>query len=166
MSDSNPSRTPEPSEGTWQAEAFALVRQLFEDRIPFNQQLGLVLHSIGEEGAVLRFPFREQLVGNFARGSLHGGVISAALDTVGGVVAFLGVMRRLEGRSEEEKVRRLGKIGTIDLRVDYLRSGLGKEFFASGFVLRTGNKVAVTRMELHNQDESLLAVGTGTYIVG
>jgi hypothetical protein len=88
------------------------------------------------------------------------------LDTVGGLVALLGVMQQLEECSDQERVRRLGKIGTIDLRVDYLRSGLGREFFASGFVLRTGNKVAVTRMELHNEKESLLAVGTGTYIVG
>ena len=166
MSDSNTSQDSKSSQGGWQTEAFALVRRLFEDRIPFNQQLGLTLHSIGEGEAVLRFPFKDELVGNFVKKALHGGVISAALDTVGGVVAFLGVMQQLEGHPDEEKVRRLGKIGTIDVRVDYLRSGLGQEFFASGYVLRTGSKVAVTRMELHNEEESLLAVGTGTYIVG
>jgi acyl-coenzyme A thioesterase PaaI-like protein len=32
--------------------------------------------------------------------------------------------------------------------------------------MRTGRKVAVTRMELKNQEDLLIAVGTGTYIVG
>jgi acyl-coenzyme A thioesterase PaaI-like protein len=32
--------------------------------------------------------------------------------------------------------------------------------------MRTGRKVAVTRMELHNDERVLVAVGTGTYIVG
>jgi acyl-coenzyme A thioesterase PaaI-like protein len=35
-----------------------------------------------------------------------------------------------------------------------------------GVVLRTGSKVAVTRMEMHNDQKTLIAVGTGTYIVG
>jgi acyl-coenzyme A thioesterase PaaI-like protein len=32
--------------------------------------------------------------------------------------------------------------------------------------MRSGNKVAVTRMEFFNNKEILIAVGTGTYIVG
>ncbi|MGH9388979.1 MAG: thioesterase family protein, partial [Vicinamibacteria bacterium] len=31
---------------------------------------------------------------------------------------------------------------------------------------RSGNKVAVTRMELHNDEDSLIAVGTAAYLVG
>ena len=56
-------------------------------------------------------------------------------------------------------------MGTIDLRVDYLRPGLGQSFSAKGFVLRTGRKVAVTRMELHNDKDLLIAVGTGAYSI-
>ena len=70
MSDSNTSQDSKSSQGGWQTEAFALVRRLFEDRIPFNQQLGLVLHSIGEGEAVLRFPFKDELVGNIATETL------------------------------------------------------------------------------------------------
>ena len=57
-------------------------------------------------------------------------------------------------------------MGTIDLRVDYLRPGIGKHFIASSFILRAGNKVAVTRMELHNDNGEHIAVGTGAYLVG
>ena len=68
--------------------------------------------------------------------------------------------------SFDEISERFNKIGTIDIRVDYLRPGLGEYFIATGSTLRTGNKVSVTRMELHNDKGILIAVGTGTYVVG
>ena len=138
----------------------------FEDRIPFNRFLGLRFEACGPECARLAFDMRDELVGNFLRGSLHGGVISAALDTVGGLVAFLSVLERLDAPSIEDGLGRLANIGTIDLRIDYLRSGVGRRFTATGTVLRTGKKVAVTRMELKNDENVLIAVGTGTYLVG
>ena len=55
---------------------------------------------------------------------------------------------------------------TIDLRVDYLRPGKGAWFDASAEVIRTGKRVVVTRMEMLNDESTLIAVGTGTYIVG
>jgi uncharacterized protein (TIGR00369 family) len=63
-------------------------------------------------------------------------------------------------------MERLTKVATIDMRVDYLRPGIGEEFTASGYILRTGNKVAVVRMELYNDQNALIAVGTASYIVG
>jgi len=56
-------------------------------------------------------------------------------------------------------------VSTIDLRVDFLRPGLGKWFVATAYTLRTGNRVAVTRIELHNDRNDLIAVGTGSYVV-
>lgn len=109
---------------------------------------------------------KEELVGNYVQGILHGGVISAVLDVAGGMTAWLGALKKLQGQPLEEIVKRFSKIGTIDLRIDYLRPGRGKYFLAAGSILRTGNKVAVTRMEHHNDEELLVAVGTGTYIVG
>mgnify|MGYP001570982506 CR=1 FL=1 len=60
----------------------------------------------------------------------------------------------------------LARIGTIDLRIDYLRPGKGTHFYARSKMMRTGRKVSVTRMDLHNDVDLLIAVGTGTYIVG
>jgi acyl-coenzyme A thioesterase PaaI-like protein len=37
---------------------------------------------------------------------------------------------------------------------------------ASAIVSRTGSRVAVTRVEFHNDEGILFAAGTGTYIVG
>ncbi|NDY73098.1 hotdog domain-containing protein [Desulfobacter hydrogenophilus] len=36
------------------------------------------------------------------------------------------------------------------MRVDYLRPGLGECFYANGKIIRSGRKVTVVRMELHN----------------
>jgi uncharacterized protein (TIGR00369 family) len=72
----------------------------------------------------------------------------------------------MAGRSKEEIIRRLLDVGTIDLRVDYLRPGKGDSFTATGAVMRMGYKVAVVRTELHNDRDVLIAAGTGTYIIG
>jgi uncharacterized protein (TIGR00369 family) len=84
---------------------------------------------------------------------------------MGGLVAFLGVLRTMEGQPAPVMAARFAKIGTIDLRIDYLRPGIGRCFVATGYVLRAGKKVAVTRMELHNEQRQLIAVGTGAYMI-
>ena len=58
------------------------------------------------------------------------------------------------------------KGGTIDLRIDYLRPGKGNNFVASGTILRAGKKVAAVRTELRNEQDELIAVGIGIYLVG
>jgi len=145
-------------------ERVAHAWEVFEERIPFNRFLGLRLEVVKPPEARLSFDMRPEFVGNPLRGSLHGGVISAALDTVGGLVAFASLLDRAE--SGQENVERLANVGTIDLRVDYLRSGVGRSFVVTGQALRAGNKVAVVRMELHNEEGVLIAVGTGTYLIG
>ena len=139
----------------------AIVREIFSERIPFNKVLGVTIESLTFDSAKVRFDYRDDLVGNFVRGSLHGGVVSSTLDLTGGLVAFVGALETMEGGTPQEKTGRLADVGTIDLRVDYLRQGVGKHFIASGFILRAGNKVAVTRMELHNDEGEHIAVGTG-----
>jgi uncharacterized protein (TIGR00369 family) len=57
-------------------------------------------------------------------------------------------------------------IGTIDMRVDYLRPGRGKHFIATGRVVRLGNRIAVTHMELHNDGGELIATAGAAYVVG
>ncbi len=145
------------------SQALLDAARVFEERIPFNRVLGLRIESLVESDVVVRFDMRDELIGNFTRGNLHGGVISSALDVVGGLVAFIALLKREGVQSLEDEAEKFSRLGTIDLRVDFLRPGFGKTFSAKGFVLRAGRKVAVTRMELHNDEESLIAVGTGAY---
>lgn len=52
------------------------------------------------------------------------------------------------------------------MRIDYLRPGVGEGFDASATVLRGGSREVVARMEFPNDEGTLVAVGTGTYMVG
>jgi uncharacterized protein (TIGR00369 family) len=91
-------------------------------------------------------------------------VIASILDTQGAFVLALDGAVRFEVTSPGHPL--IIKGGTIDLRVDYLRPGKGNRFVASGTILRIGKKVAVVRTELRNEQDELIAVGTGTYLVG
>ena len=138
----------------------------FFQRIPFNQVLGIELDELSSERVTMRLPMKPELIGNFVHGILHGGVISLLLDVCGGAMALIGAFANHQHLPPAERMSKLSKLGTIDLRIDYLRPGRGQRFTATATPLRAGNKVAVIRMELHNDEGVLVAVGTGTYLCG
>lgn len=146
-------------------ELHAAARGFFE-RIPFNRMLGIELTELNQQRVVMTLPMKPELIGNFVQGILHGGVISSLLDVAGGAMALIGAFDKHQHLSTAERMERLSKLGTIDLRVDYLRPGRGQSFQATAVLLRSGNKVAVVRSELHSDDGTLVAVGTGTYLCG
>lgn len=61
------------------------------------------------------------MVGNWAQSILHGGVIASALDVAAGLVCVGSTLTRHDTINEDELRQRLSRMGTIDLRVDYLR---------------------------------------------
>jgi uncharacterized protein (TIGR00369 family) len=138
----------------------------FMQQIPFNRLVGLEVENINGKDIVFKLKMRDELVGNWLMGILHGGVIASALDVAGGTAALVAAYARLGDVPLDQKMKTLSKLGTIDMRVDYLRPGKGKEFFATASILRIGSKVAVTRMEFKNENDDLIAVGTGTYLCG
>jgi uncharacterized protein (TIGR00369 family) len=139
-----------------------LVGEIMRDHVPFNRVLGLQVESHDPAAPKLAFDMRPELLGNARRGILHGGVISATLDVVAGYAIMLALARdRHPGEKPE-----FPNIGTIDLRVDYLRPGRGKRFVATGRVVRMGSRIAVTHMELHNDEGELIATGGAAYVVG
>ncbi|MGB5218545.1 MAG: thioesterase family protein [Smithella sp.] len=142
------------------------LKNIYEDMMPFNKYLGLKIDSISTEGVVVRIDMRDELVGNFEKKILHGGVISTILDFTGSVIAQIHVIKEMRDASLDKIVKRLTSMGTIDMRVDYMRPGKGHHFLATGHILRLGHKVAVTRTELVNEEGVLIAVGTSTHIVG
>ena len=147
-------------------ELLEVLRKLHEQKIPFNRFIGLRLELVDLETVRARFDSRNEFIGNPAHGILHGGVISSVLDATGGITASLGILKRALRDPVSDIESRLTKVGTIDLRVDYLRPGRGEYFISTGTIMRTGRKVTVVRMELKDDKDKLIAVGTGTYIVG
>ena len=143
-----------------------ILKVIYEKQMPFNRLLGIRVTSLTTTDIEIRLDMRQELVGNFVREILHGGVISSMLDVAGGLVASVELLKHLEELEMEELGKRMAKIGTIDLRVDYLRPGKGEYFVATGTILRKGSKVAVVRSELCNEQKVLIAAGTGTYLAG
>ncbi len=157
---------------TTQAEGFSktelTLAMNFLDQIPFNKLLGLKPKLLSDTRCEFSMNMRDDLVGNWLQGILHGGAISTALDVTGGAMALIATWQRMHKNEipKEDRPKQLAKLGTIDMRVDFLHPGKGKEFIASATLLCIGNKVAVTRMEFHNEEGLLIAVGTGTYLCG
>ena len=144
----------------------AEIGRTFEQMIPFNRVLGLKIDSLDPKAPRLRFDMRPELVGNPVRQILHGGVISATLDVVGGLAIAMASLANHTEKNTDETPRHFPNIGTIDLRIDYLRPGRGKYFIATGRVVRLGGRVAVVHMELVNDTDEQIATGSAAYIVG
>jgi uncharacterized protein (TIGR00369 family) len=147
-------------------ELLDFLKDLYEKDLPFNRLIGLKIKSISLEKVKTEFAMHADLIGNPVRKTLHGGVISSVLDATGGLVASAGIIQRMEAEPVDTVLGQFTRVGTIDLRVDYLRPGRGVRFTAEANIMRSGRKVAVTRMSLHNEADVLIAVGTGTYLVG
>jgi uncharacterized protein (TIGR00369 family) len=139
----------------------ALMRKVMEELIAFNRHLGLKVESFDLEAPKLRFDMRPELVGNPSRQILHGGVISATLDVAGGFAIMMQLASEMSAIPTS-----FPKMGTIDLRVDYLRPGRGKHFIATARIVRKGSRIAVTHMELANDAGELIATGSAAYVVG
>ena len=139
------------------------LKKIFEEMIVFNQVLGLKITSIKPDRVAARIAMRRELVGSPNR--LHGGVISAGLDAMGGLAVMAAIGARHMDEAPMQRLHRFGKLGTIDLRIDYLRPGIGDHFELRAEVLRLGSRVATTRMEFLGMDGKLLSTGAGAYIV-
>ncbi|MFN3564971.1 MAG: thioesterase family protein [Burkholderiaceae bacterium] len=141
------------------------LRAMFEEHIAFNRVLGLRITSFDPRRAAARIEMREELIGHFVHRRLHGGVISAALDAMGGLAVMLAVGARHLDEAVEARLARFAKLGTIDLRVDYLRPATGPHFVASAATIRLGSRVATTRMELHDSADRLVSTAAAAYII-
>lgn len=141
-----------------------MVRYSIQEYVPFNKFLGLRLDTL--DPFQLTFEMREEMVGNSSRGILHGGVTAAVLDATGGACIIHNLLMKLANAPHEEILKQIQKVGTIDMRIDFLRQGRGTQFFATSALLRAGNKIGVTRMELHNENNEHIASATGSYIIG
>ena len=159
------SATRQPAVTTFEPDFVAGLTQLFEERIPFNAVLGLRVDSLAGEGVTGHLTMRPDLIGHYAHQRLHGGVISATLDAMAGLAVMAAIGARHLDEAPIDRLRRFGKLGTIDLRIDYLRPAIGARFLLRAEVLRLGSRVATTRMEFTDAEGKLLSSGSAAYIV-
>ena len=149
----------------FETEFISGLATIFEERISFNRLLGLRIDSLEAEHVSGHLAMRPELIGHYAHNRLHGGVISATLDAMGGLAVMAAIGARHLDETPMQRLHRFGKLGTIDLRIDYLRPAVGERFTLRAQVLRLGSRVASTRMEFSADDAKLLASGSAAYIV-
>jgi len=145
-------------------ETFQMLQETF-NAVPFNNSIGLTLTSATEEEVTVNIEMKDDLIGNGHHRILHGGVICAIMDAVGGAASVLGVINKM-GRDNvpDEEYQRLGNLGTVNLHVDFLRPGRGNVFTGTAKILRSGSKVVAATMELTNEEGLLIAVAGGSFV--
>ncbi len=112
----------------------------FIDHTPQARALGMQLISLDKAGAVLKVPYREDLIGDPDTGVIAGGVVTTLLDHACGqaVFAALGVPT---------------SIATLDLRIDYMRGAEpGLAIFAHAHCYKLTHSIAFVRATAYDRD--------------
>ncbi|MBC6441918.1 MAG: PaaI family thioesterase [Rhodobacteraceae bacterium] len=105
----------------------------FTEALPFSKALDMRIDSFGVAVAGMSMPYSGFIVGDPGTGIVHGGAVSALLDTCGGLAVFL----HPEGTAPT---------ATLDLRIDYMRPAKpGHRIHAWAEVYNTTRTVAFVR---------------------
>lgn len=135
------------------ANKAALARQFIE-AIPHSSALGMELTEIGEGMAEIRMPYDPRIVGDPKTGVIHGGAVSAVMDTCCGAA----VMSHPSAP---------GGTATIDLRIDYMRAATpGQTITTRATCYHITRSVAFVRATAVDDDaEHPVATATGAFTV-
>lgn len=141
--DPNTSRTPE--------DMLRVARQ-FMEALPYAKALNISVDAIGDGRAEFSMPYDERLVGDPETGVLHGGAVSALLDSTCGAAV---ISHPQSG----------GGTATLDLRIDYMRAAApGQRLVARAHCYQVTRSVAFVRAEaLDDDQEHPVASATGAF---
>lgn len=120
--------------------------------MPYCRMLGMTLDRVEQDGLVLSMPYDAELIGDPATGVLHGGAVSALMDTACGV----SVAVHPQGARDT---------ATLDLRIDYMRGAVpGQRLHARAICTHFTRSVAFVRATAWGDDESRpVATATGAF---
>jgi uncharacterized protein (TIGR00369 family) len=117
------------------------------NRTPFMQLLGIELREASDGHAEGRMAFSDDLVSNPDGDVIHGGATYALADSVGGAAVIS---------------RSMAVSPTVDMRMDYLAPAT-TDLVAEADIVRYGENLAMTRVEVHDTDGTHVATAHGTY---
>lgn len=122
--------------------------------LPFSAALQMEVEEIADGVAVISMPYADALVGDPRTGVIHGGAVSALMDTCGGAA----VMSHPDVQSAT---------ATLDLRIDYMRpASPGDRVRARAVCYHVTRSVAFIRAEAFDADpERPVAAATGAFTV-
>ena len=137
------------SESTSERLSVEQVQAIFAAS-PFLGFLQLRAVALDHDAGTLTvtMPMRPELERRSGTAQFHGGPIAAFIDIVGDFAVGMTVG---------------GGVPTINLRIDYLKPAVGTLLTGTARVRRTGRTVALVDVDVHDEKQSLIAVGRGTY---
>lgn len=122
------------------SETLEKIGATFVEALPHAKDLGMVFESFEPAKAVLILPWRDDLVGDPTTGVIHGGAVSALIDTTCGASVLL-------------HPENAGMTATLDLRIDYMRAARpGADITAKATCYHVTQTVAFVRAEAHDDD--------------
>ena len=135
------------------ADKDKIARQFIE-AIPHSKALSMHLVEMGDGVAIIDMPYDTKLVGDPDTGVIHGGAVSALMDTCCGAA----VMSHPDN---------LGGTATIDLRIDYMRAATpGQRISARAECYHVTRNVAFVRATATDDDTgNPVAAATGAFTV-
>ena len=126
--------------------------QALLDHIPYARFMGFRAEVEGDTVTTI-MPFKDSLIGNVNLPALHGGTIGALLEVT-------SVMQLLF----DTRCERLPR--TVDISVDYLRSGAPVDTYGRAIVTRQGRRVANVRAEIwQTARDRLIATSHGHFLL-
>jgi acyl-coenzyme A thioesterase PaaI-like protein len=161
-------RPPEPVQVIKERRDRALATLV--EGVPYIRYLGVRFERRGDE-LTAHLPYHERLIGNPFLPALHGGAVGAFLEITAIMeLAWANVWEKMEGGDEGAAAIEAGRFPplprTIDLTVDYLRSGLPRDAYARARVNRSGRRYASVHVEAwQDQRARLFAQATGHFLM-
>lgn len=128
------------------------MARAFMSALPFSAALDMRMDTYGEAEAQMSMPYSQAIIGDPITQVVHGGAVSALLDTCGGAAVFL----HPDGAAPT---------ATLDLRVDYMRPAKpGHRIHAWAEVYKATRSVAFVRGVAYDDDRaSPVAMLTAAY---